>query len=331
MKNRERPAGMAEWIDFNRTRSINLMTNNVAQTSSLQVSVQWSATQCDNPAGQSSTASSCCSQNGQNRVNRQFAYSQQPGITDGWSSLSSSDLHVPTPCSRVSTLPSCGPTISVAPACDSTSTGFMVPPLDQHGTWPATYDPSSLRSPQIRDLTCSPNFEHRRTTEIRVPSPPFASDLQGSSSSNYDGVRRSKVALSSMIDAPPTTLEKDKSNDFDGTRWNNRGPLKMTAANMREKRYRINLNDKIVELRESVPSLRIKSKRKGSSEDVIDLGQDEYPKAHKITKATVLSKAIEYIQRLEKRNKKLQDDLDALNKQIASYEMVAMNSFFAFP
>lgn len=66
-----------------------------------------------------------------------------------------------------------------------------------------------------------------------------------------------------------------------------------------EKRYRNNLNQKITALRESVPSLRADS-------EALDLGG--LVPASKLNKATILSKAIEYIQYLEKRNSSLEKE-----------------------
>lgn len=67
-----------------------------------------------------------------------------------------------------------------------------------------------------------------------------------------------------------------------------------------EKRYRTNLNQKIAALRESVPSLR------SDSQNPADLGG--LSPASKLNKATVLSKAMEYIQHLEHRNGSLEKE-----------------------
>lgn len=65
-------------------------------------------------------------------------------------------------------------------------------------------------------------------------------------------------------------------------------PVKKTAHNMIEKRYRTNLNDKIAALRDSVPSLRIMSKS-SRGEDTLDDREDlqGLTPAHKLNKATV--------------------------------------------
>ena len=66
-----------------------------------------------------------------------------------------------------------------------------------------------------------------------------------------------------------------------------------------EKRYRTNLNDKIAELRKSIPSLRA---------DVSDSAETErLTAASKHNKSTILTKAIEYIHHLEQRNAYLEN------------------------
>ena len=71
-----------------------------------------------------------------------------------------------------------------------------------------------------------------------------------------------------------------------------------------EKRYRTNLNDKIAELRNSVPALRENAQSPG------EVGGSATGFKH--NKATILTKAIEYIRLLEKRNSYLQEANDAL-------------------
>jgi hypothetical protein len=76
--------------------------------------------------------------------------------------------------------------------------------------------------------------------------------------------------------------EEDEEEDEEGK------PIKKTAHNMIEKRYRMNLNDKIAALRDSVPSLRIMSKSvrgEDTTEDREEL--HGLTPAHKLNKATV--------------------------------------------
>ncbi|KAJ3467370.1 hypothetical protein MRS44_004934 [Fusarium solani] len=112
----------------------------------------------------------------------------------------------------------------------------------------------------------------------------------------------------------------EEEEDDDGNQ-----PVKKTAHNMIEKRYRTNLNDKIAALRDSVPSLRIMSKS-ARGEDTTEDREELHglTPAHKLNKATVLSKATEYIRHLEKRNNRLLDENGAMQARIAAFEKLFM-------
>ena len=104
-----------------------------------------------------------------------------------------------------------------------------------------------------------------------------------------------------------------------------REPVKKTSHNMIEKRYRTNLNDKIAVLRDCVPSLRVMTRSGGEVEEYDDAEDLEgLTPAHKLNKATILSKATEYIRHLEKRNKQLCDEVVALKQRVDAYEKMAM-------
>jgi len=78
-------------------------------------------------------------------------------------------------------------------------------------------------------------------------------------------------------------VDDDDDDDDDGQQ-----PVKKTAHNMIEKRYRTNLNDKIAALRDSVPALRIMSKS-ARGEDTTEDREELHglTPAHKLNKATV--------------------------------------------
>ncbi|OAA59488.1 hypothetical protein ISF_06423 [Cordyceps fumosorosea ARSEF 2679] len=102
-------------------------------------------------------------------------------------------------------------------------------------------------------------------------------------------------------------------------------PVKKTAHNMIEKRYRTNINDKIAALRDSVPSLRIMSKSARGEDTTQDREElHGLTPAHKLNKATVLSKATEYIRHLEKRNTRLLEENNAMQARIAAFEKLFM-------
>ena len=83
------------------------------------------------------------------------------------------------------------------------------------------------------------------------------------------------------------------------------------AHNAIEKRYRIRLNDKIAELRDSIPALRTNpaSNAGGDSRDMDFARGCEGGPVHKVNKANVVQQATEYIKSLEASNRRLQDEL----------------------
>jgi hypothetical protein len=100
---------------------------------------------------------------------------------------------------------------------------------------------------------------------------------------------------------------------------------KKRPHNIIEKRYRANLNEKIAELRDSVPSLRITKKAKaqdGSDADSADEDLDGLAPSNKLNKASVLTKAVEYIRHLEFRTKRLEDENRALKDRLETLDKV---------
>jgi hypothetical protein len=102
---------------------------------------------------------------------------------------------------------------------------------------------------------------------------------------------------------------------------------------MVEKRYRTNLNDKIAALRDSVPALRVmvqKIEQQQNSDDADEEFDEEelggLTPAHKLNKATVLSKATEYIAHLQKKNKSLDQENRLLRKKIEEFGAFSMDS-----
>lgn len=110
----------------------------------------------------------------------------------------------------------------------------------------------------------------------------------------------------------------DEKSGTSGSPGDGEPPVKKTSHNVIEKRYRNNLNDKILELRDSVPSLR--AMHKGSGEGTGSEDLDGLAPAHKLNKSTVMAKATEYIKHLEKRNKTISDEMDEMKSRLALLE-----------
>ncbi|KAI0580645.1 DUF2014 multi-domain protein [Pyrenophora tritici-repentis] len=161
------------------------------------------------------------------------------------------------------------------------------------------------------------------------PPPASTPSLQHSPTSLNNG-RASSTSSHSSPEPATTNSRKRKSSESDEgdddapSSKKGGGPPKKTAHNMIEKRYRTNLNDKIAALRDSVPSLRVMSRPNGTEEDDDPEDLEGLTPAHKLNKATVLSKATEYIRHLEKRNKRLQEELTTMKGRVESYEKMSI-------
>ncbi|KAJ4362715.1 Clr6 histone deacetylase associated PHD protein-2 Cph2 [Ascochyta clinopodiicola] len=200
---------------------------------------------------------------------------------------------------------------------------------------PSTVDPQQQNGfyspPMWQQQQPQPQPQPQQTlytpTAFAHPGPPASTpSLHHSPGSQNNG-----TSSSHSSPEPPNSKKRkstEDTEDFDEAPSSKKGgsqPPKKTAHNMIEKRYRTNLNDKIAALRDSVPSLRVMSRPNGTEEDDDPEDLEGLTPAHKLNKATVLSKATEYIRHLEKRNKRLTDEVATLKGRIESYEKMAIS------
>ncbi|KAI0395515.1 hypothetical protein F5Y17DRAFT_465690 [Xylariaceae sp. FL0594] len=160
---------------------------------------------------------------------------------------------------------------------------------------------------------------------------PYHSPRSEASPDSFSGTGKSSASSSpeEMRDLDKSNPRKRKTSaevEDEDDEEENHQPVKKTAHNMIEKRYRTNLNDKIAALRDSVPSLRIMSKSARGEDTTNDREELQgLTPAHKLNKATVLSKATEYIRHLEKRNGQLQGENTIMQQRIAAFEKLFMS------
>lgn len=169
------------------------------------------------------------------------------------------------------------------------------------------------------------------------PASPRLSDIP----SRYPN--RKRKSSSSTSPSSPSARSSASPPPAPATRRPSGPAPKKTAHNMIEKRYRTNLNDKIAALRDSVPALRVMvhrieggannhpgSSEEADGEDVAMAMQDDedlggLAPAHKLNKATILSKATEYISHLERKNRNLAKENAALRSRVEGFEMLVMS------
>ncbi|KAK2601490.1 hypothetical protein N8I77_010937 [Diaporthe amygdali] len=225
------------------------------------------------------------------------------GVNDTRPLFQSPQMNLPMP----SRQPSAGPT-------QGPSTGLPTPP-------------EPTQASQQRRYPARANLKRKSSSDDDASSP-----SSPRSSCSPPPPQRRHTAPSTKEESPSTIASKPAL-----------GPKK-TAHNMIEKRYRTNLNDKIAALRDSVPALRVMVHRLEHADDEVnnstnimdeikaeagldiedDLGG--VTPAHKLNKATILSKATEYIAHLERKNRSLAKENSALRNRVEGFEMLVMSS-----
>lgn len=138
-------------------------------------------------------------------------------------------------------------------------------------------------------------------TDRVSPSAPSGEDLnkQISAKSQTQSTVNGSFGSVTLSKKRKTSEDPNSMLSFVQDAMGNSTSVQNKSHSLVEKRYRTNLNDKIAALRRSVPSLRDEGQ---NPDDIPVLGS-----ALKHNKATILTKAIEYIQHLEKRNAFLED------------------------
>lgn len=186
-----------------------------------------------------------------------------------------------------------------------------------------TFQTPPNSSPEASDALIHPAFA-QRSSDLPTPSnsngsgsPEMQSTFERRSSGEgpHDNIRvvprpilKRKLSPEDVPILPYTSIVSSQ-------------PLKKRPHNVIEKRYRANLNEKIGELRDSVPSLRVLKKTQdlGGSEDD---NLDGLVPTNKLNKASILTKAVEYIKHLEIRNKRLEDENRLLKERMQTLDKV---------
>ncbi|KFY47298.1 hypothetical protein V494_00053 [Pseudogymnoascus sp. VKM F-4513 (FW-928)] len=221
---------------------------------------------------------------------------------------------------------------------DMTGTGSSVQPWQVESAEMSRNDSSatnqSNQSNSVFNFTAGSPAQTTKLSNVELPIRSSSSPSNRGSMPNDDSNSPARDMRSRKRKSSPLTEEDDDEPETPETPPS-RPPPKKTAHNMIEKRYRTNLNDKIAALRKSVPSLRATEKSmqgKGNNNTVtnvrhmVDMMEDldGLVPPNKLNKATILSKATEYIDHLERRNKALAAENAALRERIRTFEALIL-------
>lgn len=158
-------------------------------------------------------------------------------------------------------------------------------------------------------------FRQNATADLSFPIPQNASAVRKSGSSKGPAANTllNRKRKTSSEAGSLGKLEDDSPPESKAQ------PTKKRSHNVIEKRYRANLNEKIAELRDSVPSLRALSKSSNGGSPSVE---DDITLGNKLNKASILSKATEYIRHLELRNQRLDEENKGLKDRLRQLDKV---------
>lgn len=168
--------------------------------------------------------------------------------------------------------------------------------------------------------TGQPEFPPNISLEFtKQPLESFTGDGNATLSSQAMSSTPGAQTMNSSSPLSTVNRKRKSTSDDDGSvngmmQDGRKMPKPKRPHNVIEKRYRANLNDKITELRDSVPALR--TSKHGS------VDEDDAPSG-KLNKASILSKATEYIRHLEIRNKRLEEENTGLKNRMRQVDKAA--------
>lgn len=144
-------------------------------------------------------------------------------------------------------------------------------------------------------------------------SPPYSSVSPESGSSCDLGRCPDVGEIQAAPEAHTGPTSSTDSNAF--TNPQQSGPRRYRRHRAVEKRYRANLNDKMTELRDSVPRLQSNGDRDNEEADALTPSQ-------KLNKGYILGKAVEYIHRLELQSKRLEQENASLKERLEGFNRI---------
>lgn len=206
------------------------------------------------------------------------AFTQAPSIPPDWQFSLPEGLDSLDTISPALDFQGLNPPAQVKPSISAAKN--LSPPTDVLPTHPqATITLSPAAQEHLRNIAMPPSMHYKSPPKSFSSPDSMRSDTKFGAGASPDSAEDSKGNLKKR---------KVSSDDDDDDLDDDDKPIKKTAHNMIEKRYRNNINDKIALLRDSVPSLRIMSKSARGEDTTQDREElHGLTPAHKLNKATV--------------------------------------------
>lgn len=196
---------------------------------------------------------------------------------------------------------------------------------------------SSKSNPPAPQPTSTTSRRQQPQRQVTLDAAAAASRKRKTSSSSS----ATNSSSSNAAEPPQTTSGRRRHSEAGGGGGGAMSGPKKTAHNMIEKRYRTNLNDKIAALRDSVPGLRSDAHAAHSHDQPPDEEEEDDRQGHetqgggvggppggggsKLNKATILSKATEYIAVLERRNRELGSECESLRERLEAFDVLRLS------
>lgn len=155
--------------------------------------------------------------------------------------------------------------------------------------------------------------EERELREIAMPSYVLA-----------DQTHAEAIESSCSPEPEPKTRRRAKKRTTLQENEGTEAVIRKRGHNAIEKRYRTNLNGKIMALRQSIPSLKVLPD--GEQLDTnVEEDEDNPDAAHKCGKAAILTGAVDYISYLEENIERLGSEANIRNARVRAFERLAMS------
>jgi hypothetical protein len=166
----------------------------------------------------------------------------------------------------------------------------VTPPQDGLYSTPLSWDPPETNTRDHHTVASTTMNTLTAAQQQKLRSIAMPSHLRYKHQQSPVSTSSASKSLSGLSPKCQPTRKRKSSADAedDESSAGQNPPVKQTAHNVIEKRYRTNLNDKIAALRDSVPSLRIMSKSVRGEDTADDREELQgLTPAHKLNKATV--------------------------------------------